>query len=349
MQEYWRGSVNQWECDEMGHMNVRFWVRRSMEGLAVMAPAIGLPHAFRAGTGATILPLDQHIKFIREAHAGAPLFLRGGVVSIDETTATLYQEVVHAISGEIGATFRTIIAHVEAKTGQQFPWSDKARTAMAARLVSVPEHGLPRSVPYDDPPATDAGVARADTLGVTRVGLMPVSPDELDNFGRIRAELFIGRVSDAVPNLMTEWRKQVAAAANAADGVARRPGAAVLEYRLATSWRHLGNSLRRDVGKGQDTRACPLDSGSTNRAGMVHLSSRGDHSGLGRPQGDGDARSPTQTARRNGDPGTNDLAQSQPIEDFLRYMIGFPNWGEWPTGDLPLEPPCRVLGEKALM
>jgi acyl-CoA thioester hydrolase len=244
MQEYWRGSVNQWECDEMGHMNVRFWVRRSMEGLAVMAPAFGLPHAFRAGSGATILPLDQHIKFIREAHAGAPLFLRGGVVAIDETTATLYQEVVHAISGEIGATFRTIIAHVEAKTGQQFPWSDKARTAMAAHLVSVPEHGLPRSVPYDDPPATDAGVARADTLGVTRVGLMPVSPDELDNFGRIRAELFIGRVSDAVPNLMTQWRKQVAEAAKAADGVARRPGAAVLEYRLAyRAWPRAGDIM----------------------------------------------------------------------------------------------------------
>jgi len=244
MQEYWRGSVNQWECDEMGHMNVRFWVRRSMEGLAVMAPSLGLPHAFRAGSGATILPLDQHIKFIREAHAGAPLFLRGGVVATDETTATLYQEVVHAISGEIGATFRTIIAHVESKTGQQFPWSDKARAAMSAQLIEIPEHGLPRSVPYDDVPAPNASIAEADALGVARVGLMPVSPDDTDDFGRIRAEMFIGRVSDAVPNLMTTWRKQVAEAAKAADGVARRPGAAVLEYRLAyRAWPRTGDIL----------------------------------------------------------------------------------------------------------
>ena len=31
--EVWRGGVNTWECDEMGHLNVRFYVARAMEGL----------------------------------------------------------------------------------------------------------------------------------------------------------------------------------------------------------------------------------------------------------------------------------------------------------------------------
>ena len=31
--EVWRGSVNTWECDQMGHLNVRFYVARSAEGL----------------------------------------------------------------------------------------------------------------------------------------------------------------------------------------------------------------------------------------------------------------------------------------------------------------------------
>ena len=34
MIELYRGSINTWECDEMGHMNVRFYVARMMEGLA---------------------------------------------------------------------------------------------------------------------------------------------------------------------------------------------------------------------------------------------------------------------------------------------------------------------------
>ena len=34
MIEVYRGSINTWECDEMGHMNVRFYVAKMMEGLA---------------------------------------------------------------------------------------------------------------------------------------------------------------------------------------------------------------------------------------------------------------------------------------------------------------------------
>ena len=39
--EVWRGGVNTWECDEMGHMNVRFYVSRFIEGLAGLALRLG--------------------------------------------------------------------------------------------------------------------------------------------------------------------------------------------------------------------------------------------------------------------------------------------------------------------
>ena len=47
MKTLWRGSCNQWDCDEMGHMNVRVYVEKQLEGLAVFAHALGMPHAFR--------------------------------------------------------------------------------------------------------------------------------------------------------------------------------------------------------------------------------------------------------------------------------------------------------------
>ena len=34
MIEVLRSGVNTWECDQMGHMNVRFYVAKMMEGLA---------------------------------------------------------------------------------------------------------------------------------------------------------------------------------------------------------------------------------------------------------------------------------------------------------------------------
>ena len=45
--EVWRGGVNTWEIDMMGHLNVRFYVARAMEGLVGAAAALGMAGAFR--------------------------------------------------------------------------------------------------------------------------------------------------------------------------------------------------------------------------------------------------------------------------------------------------------------
>ena len=87
--EIWRGGVNTWDCDEMGHMNVRFYVSRAMEGLAGLAAELGLPHAFSPYANATLVVREQHIRFLREAHAGAALHMLGGVIEISDTEARL--------------------------------------------------------------------------------------------------------------------------------------------------------------------------------------------------------------------------------------------------------------------
>jgi acyl-CoA thioester hydrolase len=56
--EVWRGGVNTWDCDEMGHMNVRHYVSRAMEGLAGLAEALCMPQAFCTTASATLLVRD---------------------------------------------------------------------------------------------------------------------------------------------------------------------------------------------------------------------------------------------------------------------------------------------------
>ncbi len=87
--EIWRGGVNTWECDEMGHLNVRFYVSRAMEGLVGVAGALGLPGAFRANAGATLLVKDHHIRFLREARPRAALHMVAGVLEIGEADAVV--------------------------------------------------------------------------------------------------------------------------------------------------------------------------------------------------------------------------------------------------------------------
>ena len=226
--ELWRGGVNTWECDEMGHMNVRFYVAKAVEGLATLAALIGMPDAFCADATSTLLVREQHIRFLKEAHAGAALHMVGGVVEMGESEARLVQLLVHSNSGDIAASFQTVVVHATAREGVAFPWSDRTRARAAALTMVVPEKAQSRSVALD-PVETTGSLARADELGLLRIGLGALSPQECDVFGRMRPELFIGRVSDGIGGLVGPLRAIVA---DHAPNRPARTGGAVLEYRL---------------------------------------------------------------------------------------------------------------------
>lgn len=244
----YRGCVNAWECDEMGHMNVRFYVQRAMEGAALFAAEVGLKRAFQHSAASILTPRSQHIRFLKEARAGAALDMAGGVLAHDESTVTLYQELRHA-NGDPAAAFTTIYAHTDAKTGRNFPWPDRALAALGRLNCVLPAHGAPRSIDIKKAPGP-ASVAIAEELGVTIIGRGAVQPTECDVFGRARPELFIARVSDSMPNLLGAWRGEVAKALNkSSDGAGASAGAAVLEYRVAfRRWPRTGDLLQMRSG-----------------------------------------------------------------------------------------------------
>ena len=225
--EIWRGGVNTWECDEMGHMNVRFYVTRFMEGLGGLALRLGLPAAFTLHTNATLLVEDHHIRFLKEAHAGAPLHMTGGVIAIGETGATLLQLLIHTRTGEPCAACITKVSHTDVE-GRPFPWPERARRAADALTVEVPPFAAPRSVD-SGPVEPIASLDAAERLGVGCAARGVIGAQDCDAFGRMRPEMFIGRVSDGVPGLLSPVRKAVVE--NAAEPP-KRVGGAVLEYRL---------------------------------------------------------------------------------------------------------------------
>ena len=238
--ELWRGGVNTWECDEMGHMNVRFYVARAAEGLASLARLLGMPGAFTPHAVSTLLMAEQHIRFLREAHAGTPLHMTGGVVSMDETSAVVLQVLVHTRTGEPAASFVSTVTHANPESGRPFPWPARARAAAAGLMVQIPVFAAPRSI-SGAPLKPQASMARAQALGLQCAARGAIGPQTCDVFGRMRAEEFIGRVSDGVPGLLGRVRTAVL---EKAPQPSARVGGAVLEYRLLyLDWPRAGDHL----------------------------------------------------------------------------------------------------------
>lgn len=224
----WSGIPNTWDCDEMGHMNVRVYVEKAMEGLGTLAGAIHMPHAFRPNAVSTLIPAEHHIRYIGEAHAGDPLTMTGCVLEWDETSALIYQDMRHG-DGRPAAAFRTRVLHVATSTGQPFPWSTRSRAQLEALLGTAPDDTKPRGIDPDIAPipSSMANMTQVEKCGAPEIGRGMVLPRECDVFGRFWVPWFMGRVSDSVPTLLSEWRAKVASSKTGA-----RMGGAVLEYRL---------------------------------------------------------------------------------------------------------------------
>jgi acyl-CoA thioester hydrolase len=226
--EVWRGGVKSDQLDEMGHLNVRFYVALAMEGLTGLAHALGMSGAFSSDAGATLIVREHHIRFLREARARAPLHMTAEVLSMEETDARVLFVLWHSLSGEAAATYNTVISHVDAKELRPFPWPAVARERSEGLMGDLPDFARARSTPLD-PVEPRARMDAADELGLPVIARGAIGAADCDGFGRMQAEHFMGFIVSGIPQMSNGFREAVV---EATDPKPARVGNAALEYRL---------------------------------------------------------------------------------------------------------------------
>ncbi len=218
-----RGGVEAWECDAMGHMNVRHYVARAEAGLIRLGQVIGVDPGSRRARSVGLVPRETHIRFLAEQRAGAPVLMLTGVVSVSDTRLTVYQELRSVEDGTISATFLSEVELVDLNQRRPLPLPEGVAAAVDPLVVDVPAHGRPRGLAMD-PPRPTPTLAEAEQLGMFPVYRGPVSATSVDGWGRMTGPGFIGCISDGMSVAITLAR-----------GSVREPGlgGAALEYRLA--------------------------------------------------------------------------------------------------------------------
>jgi acyl-CoA thioester hydrolase len=233
--EVWRGGVNPWECDIMGHLNVRYYVSRAGEGLAGLAAALGMPAAFRERAASTLQVREHHIRFVREARAGDPLHMTAGVLSVDDDSALVQFLLRHSRTGELSAGIQARVAHVTSHDGQAFPWSERARALASGLAIEAPAKARPRSLADAAPAHVEVSLAHAEKIGLAIAGRSAVRPQDCDVFGRLQPEGVMARLSDG----FSQWWS-----APDPDGDGQALGVAAVEMRLRyLAWPRAGDHV----------------------------------------------------------------------------------------------------------
>jgi acyl-CoA thioester hydrolase len=232
--EVWRGCANAWECDHIGHLNTRYYVARIEQALAAFARKLALTsedHQLRVRA--------QHMRFLREARAGAALHATGQVLTWGRDEAVVLFLLQHSNTGQIAATFRLSLLHVERSSGEPVPWPERATMAAHAFTCDAPKEAQPRSAPLESLDDA-ASLERAKALGMRKTGLGSILPDACDAHGYWRLSGFMGRVADSIPHLRnSDWRDILARTTPGAS----RVGSALVEFQTVhLRWPKAGDS-----------------------------------------------------------------------------------------------------------
>lgn len=213
--------MNAWQCDQMGHLNVRFYVAHAMEGLTGLAAELGMTGAFSARGASTLIVRELHVRFLKEARTGDPLHLVAGVAQMQDCDACARQLLLHSEDHQPAAVFHSLVTHATSAEARPFPWPAAARSRGESLRLDLPEGLGPRSFTPGDP--SGAGDARdAESLELMRYAAGAFGPEHCDVFGRVSAHQLMARMSDGAAQGIAVTHQA------AGDSI----GLAVVEYRI---------------------------------------------------------------------------------------------------------------------
>ena len=219
--DVYRSSVSTWECDQMGHLNVQFYLDKADIGLNILCRQLGLDRQTLSEQQARVHTCEHHVRFIREQHAGAPLTLRAGIIAVNGEQLEVYLELLNPARKEVAASIITT-AELRHVSGDPLPLPDSVREQAQRRLVEVPQehapHGVARGTPRPAPT-----LAEANEMGMlhTYLGIVPQTMCEAD--GGLAVRSYMGIVSEGIPHMLSRIRDSIIPD--------QRLGGAALEYR----------------------------------------------------------------------------------------------------------------------
>jgi len=98
--ETYRGTVHQWQVDNVEHFTVAYYFERFQDATAALLHALGLARD-AAGTRAIT---ECRVRYLKELRVGDILHIRSGVVAVEDGVLVLGHEVVESASGTVCTT-----------------------------------------------------------------------------------------------------------------------------------------------------------------------------------------------------------------------------------------------------
>ena len=109
----YRGTVHQWHCDHMGHMNVMWYVGKFDEATWNLGALMGMTSAYMREAKRGMAAVEQRICYRREALVGDIIVVRSAVLEVKPKSVRFVHEMFRGDGGDHLATMLVTGVHID--------------------------------------------------------------------------------------------------------------------------------------------------------------------------------------------------------------------------------------------
>jgi acyl-CoA thioester hydrolase len=133
-----RGTVHTWQCDHMGHINVRAYGEFFEEACWQLYNRIGItPSLLRSGKF-HMAAVQQDISYKKELLAGDVVEVRSGILEIREKVLRFLHELHNGETDELCATSEFTVVCLDSEARKSRPFPEEIAAKARALLIDAP-------------------------------------------------------------------------------------------------------------------------------------------------------------------------------------------------------------------
>lgn len=199
----WSGEASQWECDDLGHLNMRHYLYKIAQARQMLGLLLGLTSSFKKDAHSTFRVREFHIRYLGEARPGAPLRVQSAITDLRKTDMDMVHIMYH-FDGRPACSVSERVDHISTRTQDSFPWPSRVREAAQPYIIPMPEIAKSKGIDLTAAPSL-MSEQDAITGGMQVIGKGVFRPDETDIWGRVPPQALLGRVTETVGQFTTAW------------------------------------------------------------------------------------------------------------------------------------------------
>ena len=196
----WAGECSAWECDGLGHLNMRHYMTKTQQARQMFFIHNGLHGVFKKNALKTLIVKKFHIKYLSEARPDNPLYIETGYLEISEKTATICHMMYHR-DGKIAATVVEHLEYIYSETEKATIWPVEFIESVKQFKVVQPEISKLRNIKYKTK-SWNPHENEILKLSTKQIGSGVFQPHEIGICGKVTPQALMGRTTETLAHMV---------------------------------------------------------------------------------------------------------------------------------------------------